>query len=132
MPKNPPQDKQTFAEKRAVSAYKRERNARRAVPRTLSSIMKDQGWMHGVRQVRGAQLEWLEWLRETLPEELRGSIVNVVQKGPELRVLAISAAWSARLRYALAVLDPQISERAPVIVKVIVRVAPAGRTDARR
>jgi hypothetical protein len=127
MPKNPPQDKQTFAEKRAVSAYKRERNARRAVPRTLSSIMKDQGWMHGVRQVRGAQLEWLEWLRETLPEELRGSIVNVVLKGQELTVLSSSAAWSARLRYALDALGPKLRERAPDIVKIRVRVTPAGR-----
>ena len=34
-------------------------------PRTLSGIMKDQGWMHGLQQVRGQQQEWLEWFRES-------------------------------------------------------------------
>jgi hypothetical protein len=127
MPKKPPQDKQTIAEKRGSSAYRRMRVARLAVPRTLSGIMKDQGWMHGVQQVRGQQQQWLEWFRESLPVELRGSIVNVVLKGKELTLLASSAAWSARLRYALDALGPKIKERAPDIVKIRVRVTPAGR-----
>jgi hypothetical protein len=127
MPKKPPQDKQTFAEKRGASAYKRVRATPLAVPRTVSGIMKDGGWIHGVQQIRAAQLEWLEWLRQTLPEELRGSIVNVVIKGQELTVLASSAAWSARLRYALDALAPKLKERAPDIVKIVVRVTPAGR-----
>ncbi len=89
--------------------------------------MKDQGWMHGVQQVRGQQQQWLEWFRESLPVELRGSIVNVVLKGKELTLLASSAAWSARLRYALDALGPKLKERAPDIVKIRVRVTPAGR-----
>ena len=94
--------------------------------------MKDRGWLGQFHQVRSQQQEWVEWLAAALPEELRGSIVNVVQRGPELRVLAISAAWSARLRYALTALAPQLKQRAPLIVKVTVRVAPAGRADAQR
>jgi hypothetical protein len=89
--------------------------------------MKDQGWLRGLGQIRDEQQQWLEWLRERLPEELRGSIVQVVHKGDELSVLASSALWSARLRYALEALNPELRQRAPNIVKVRVRVAPAGR-----
>ncbi len=64
--------------------------------------------MQSVQQVRSAQQEWLEWFREALPEELRGAIVNVVLKGKELTLLAPSAAWSARLRYALDALGPKL------------------------
>ena len=84
--------------------------------------------MHGLKQVRDQQQAWLEWLKEALPEELRGALVNVVQKREELTVLAVSAAWSARLRYALEALEGAIKERAPAIVKVKVKVAPAGRS----
>jgi hypothetical protein len=86
--------------------------------------MQDQGWISGLKELRGEQLEWVKWIEERLPEELRGSIVNVVHKGAELTVLAASAVWSARLRYALDALTPQLKERAPDIVKVRVRVSP--------
>jgi hypothetical protein len=89
--------------------------------------MKEQGWLHDLQQVRGQQQQWLEWFQQTVPEELRGSIVNVVHKGEELTVLAISASWSARLRYALEALMPKVRQRAPDIVKVTIRVSPAGR-----
>ena len=89
--------------------------------------MKDQGWLQGIAQVRGEQQQWLAWFEQALPEELRGAIVNVVRKKTELTVLAASAAWSARLRYALEALGVQIRERAPGIVKVRVRVMPSGK-----
>jgi hypothetical protein len=127
MPKNPPQDKKAMPKKASRPAYKRTRVAARAPPQTLARIMKDQGWLRGLGQIRDEQQQWLGWLRESLPEELRGSIVNVVRKGEELSVLASSALWSARLRYALEALRPKITQRAPDIVKVRVRVAPAGR-----
>jgi hypothetical protein len=93
----------------------------------MARIMKDQGWLQGLQQVRGRQQEWLEWFQENLPEELRGAIVNVVHKGDELTLLAASAVWSARLRYAIDALTPELKQRAPDIVKVRVRVTPAGR-----
>ena len=42
-------------------------------------------------------------------------------------LLASSAGWSARLRYALDALTPKLKQHAPHIVKVRVRVSPAGR-----
>ena len=88
--------------------------------------MKRQGWLQGLERVRGSQRAWLDWARSALPPELAGTLVNVVQKGPELTVLTVSAAWCARVRYAMAALEPQLRSHAPDIVKVIVRVAPAG------
>jgi len=127
MPKNPPQDKKTIAEKGSSPAYRRPRAARRVPAQTVAGIMQEKGWLQGLQQIRGQQQQWLQWFQETLPEELRGSIVNVVHKGEELTVLASSAAWSARLRYALEALRPKLKQRAPDIVKVTVRVSPAGR-----
>ncbi len=89
--------------------------------------MKKQGWLLGLQRELGAQREWREWLSEALPAELRGQLVQALQRGPELTVLAASAAWSARMRFALAELEPRIRERQPDIVKVRVRVAPAKR-----
>jgi hypothetical protein len=94
----------------------------------MGRIMQDQGWLQGLHQVRGVQQQWLEWFRESLPEELRDSLVNVVHKGEQLTLLAVSAAWSARLRYALDALMPKLKQRAPDIVKITVRVAPPGRS----
>lgn len=89
--------------------------------------MKKQGWLAGLQRVRGAQQAWLERVAGLLPQELRGSLVNVVQKGDQLTVLTISAAWSSRVRFALAALEPQLLAQSPDIVKVVVRVSPAGR-----
>ena len=89
--------------------------------------MKKQGWLQGLERELGSQQQWLEWLAAALPEELRGQLVHAVHRGRELIVLTSSAAWSARMRFALADLEERIRTRQPDIVKVTVRVAPAKR-----
>jgi Dna[CI] antecedent, DciA len=128
MPKKPPQNKKSIREKSSRTIAPFARRGKRSSPQSLGRIMQEQGWMQGLRQVRARQLDWVEWLRSVLPEELRAAVVNAVPRGPELVVLAVSAAWSARLRYALAALAPELKVRAPDIVKVAVRVAPAGQS----
>jgi hypothetical protein len=127
MPKKPPQDKKPLPEKRNKSAFGRPRARLRGPAQSLDSIMKKQGWLPGLERELGAQRQWLAWLTEALPAELRGQLVYAVQRGPELTVLAASAAWSARIRFALAELEPRIRAHQPDIVKVTVRVAPANR-----
>jgi len=93
--------------------------------------MKKQGWIAGLQRVRDEQQELLAQVSDALPEELRASLVGVAHKGGQLTVLASSAAWCSRVRYALAALDPQgVTGRAD-IVKMVVRVSPAGRARAR-
>jgi hypothetical protein len=132
MPKKPPQDKKSVLEKRSRSALRSTGTSSPNAAQSLGSIMKKQGWLRGLEREAGAQRQWLEWLGEALPAELRRQLVNVVQKGPELSVLTASAAWSARVRFALVGLEERIRARQPDIVKISVRVAPAGRTRATR
>jgi hypothetical protein len=127
MPKNPSQDKKSIPRKRAQRASEASAARFRAPPQGLDEIMKRQGWLQGLQRARGAQQAWLDWAREALPSELGDALINVVQRGQELTVLTVSAAWCARVRYAMAALEPQLMEHSPDIVKVIVRVAPAGR-----
>jgi hypothetical protein len=88
--------------------------------------MSAKGWLREINTAHNAQQDWLAWLRAELPEELRAAPVNVIPKGSELVVLAASAAWSSRLRYALAAMEAGIRAREPLISKVSVRVAPPG------
>jgi hypothetical protein len=127
MPKKAPQDKKPVPEKRSKSAFRGPGARLRRPAQRLDSIMKKQGWLQDLERKLGAQRQWLDWLTETLPAELGGQLVYAVQKGPELTVLTTSAAWSARVRFALAELEPQIHARQPDIVKITVRVAPANR-----
>src|SRR5258706_6996131 len=127
MPKKPPQAKKSLPEKRTKSELGRPVIGWRGAAQSLDSIMKKRGWLTGLEREVGAQRQWLAWLTEALPAELRDQLVYAVQRGPELTVLAASAAWSARLRFALAELEPRIRAHHPDIVKVTVRVAPANR-----
>lgn len=83
--------------------------------------------MRSLAAAHNAQQDWLSWLQAQLPAELRAAAVNVIPKGRELVVMSRSAAWSSRLRYALAAVEPQIRERSPGITRLIVRVAPPQR-----
>jgi hypothetical protein len=89
--------------------------------------MKKQGWIAGLQRVRADQQDWLARVSELLPEELRGSLVSVSHRQGQLTILTSSAAWSSRVRYALAAVEPQLLAGQPDIVKVLVRVSPAGR-----
>ena len=131
MPKNPTQDKKTN-EKRGGPAYRRARKLVRTPTQSVAGIMKEHGWMQSLKQIRTQQHEWLEWFRARLPDELGGQIVNVVRNGEELTLLATSAAWSARLRFALDPIMETLQERAPDIVKVRVRVIPQSAVSEKK
>jgi hypothetical protein len=67
---------------------------------------------------------WNEWLSERLPAEIRTRISGVVERQGALVIFAESAAWSARLRYLIEELAPQIRAAAAGISEVVVRVRP--------
>ena len=129
MPKTPPQDKKSIPKKRTRAASRFGGARSRVAPQSLGGIMQSGGWLQALQQTRATQQGWLDWLRAALPDELRAAVINVVRKGDELTVLAASASWSARLRFAVAALVPQVEARAPEITAVKVRVAPAGRRE---
>ncbi len=70
------------------------------------------------------ETQWRDWLTKELPLELCQHVSGVVEREGNLLVFAISAAWSARLRYALQALEPKIRDLRSDIQKVTVRVLP--------
>jgi hypothetical protein len=69
---------------------------------------------------------WEKWLSERLPPEIRSRVTGVTEQQGRLTVFAVSAVWSARLRYAVAELEPAIRSARPGVTDVAVRVLPRG------
>jgi hypothetical protein len=67
---------------------------------------------------------WSGWLCRKLPTELAPHVVGVVERGERLVIYASSPAWSARLRYAISELEPQLRAAAPALISIAVRVQP--------
>jgi len=67
---------------------------------------------------------WNGWLQAHLPAPLCARVSGVALRGGRLVVFAESAAWSARLRFALVELEPDIRTAAPQLDSIAVRVRP--------
>ena len=90
--------------------------------------MSKQGLLAGLRQAQAARDDWLGWLRARLPEDLAGAATEAIPKGDELIVMARSAAWGSRLRYALAGLEGELAAEGQSPKRFAVKVSPAGRS----
>jgi hypothetical protein len=67
---------------------------------------------------------WNDWLSERLPAELRPRICGVSERNGTLVIFGESAAWSARLRYAVVELEPAMRAADPQLANIEVRVLP--------
>jgi predicted nucleic acid-binding Zn ribbon protein len=76
---------------------------------------------------RGKQ-SLLDWLKGRLGTELAIHALAAEMKADTLIVAADTAAWSTRLRYAMAALQPQVSAQWPKITACQVRVRPSRRS----
>jgi hypothetical protein len=72
------------------------------------------------------QYFWSCWLSEHLPPELRPKVSGVSESSGTLVIFAETAAWSARLRYAVLELEPEIRAADPALIEIKVRVLPRG------
>ena len=70
------------------------------------------------------QAFWRSWLEAHLPGEIVQRLSGVVQRQGTLVIFAESSAWSARLRYAIQEIEPQIRACVPEIAQITVRVLP--------
>ena len=77
-----------------------------------------------VAEARQAPRHWREWLEKKLPDGLDAHVTGVVERDTQLTIFAESAAWSARLRFAMAELEAQIRLENAAIQKVLVKVMP--------
>ena len=78
------------------------------------------------------QAFWRPWLASHLPPELPPRVTGITERDGNLVVFADSPAWSARLRYALQELEPQLRGAAPHINEVRVRVLPSRTASSKR
>jgi len=67
---------------------------------------------------------WSEWLSGKLPAQLRVRISGVAEREGTLVIFAESAAWSARLRYAVLELEREIRTADRSLTGIEVRVLP--------
>lgn len=75
---------------------------------------------------------WREFLAQRLPAELAAQVTQVVERDGALSVYAASAAWSARLRFAIAEHWPAARQAAPGLKRWSVRVQPAAASTGAR
>jgi hypothetical protein len=67
---------------------------------------------------------WNDWLDAHISAEIRTRISGVAERNGTLLIFAESAAWSARLRYAVLELEREIRAAAPELAAIKVRVRP--------
>jgi len=69
---------------------------------------------------------WEKWLAAHLPVELRAHLSGLAEQNDTLTLFASSAAWSARLRFAVAALETDMRSARPTLRRVEVKVLPRG------
>lgn len=82
----------------------------------------------GIAQFADAQDKWLSRLRETLDPALLERVTGTGFDAGILTVYVESAAWSARLRYALAEALPALRAKDETLKSVGVRLRPRAAT----
>ena len=79
-----------------------------------------------ITQQAARQNFWSEWLSAHLPAEISPRISGVSEREGTLVIFAENAAWSARLRYAVLELEPDMRATNPGLNRIQVRVLPRG------
>jgi hypothetical protein len=67
---------------------------------------------------------WRAWLAVHLPPEACAHVSGVVERHDTLVIFTSSAAWSARVRFAVAEIEAALKRAHPAIAEVDVRVLP--------
>ncbi|MCU0760737.1 MAG: DUF721 domain-containing protein [Steroidobacteraceae bacterium] len=119
MPKRPTRDKNFRPRSETPRAY-----GKRA-PFIVKDLLAKAGiTSKGIAQFADQQDKWLKRLRERLDPALCERITGTGFEAGTLTVYVESAAWSARLRYALAEALPALRETDAALAAVSVRLRP--------
>ena len=125
MPKKTPRDKRGRASVRSrAGARSRSAASVHSVKDLLSRFAPA---LTRVTEKAEKQDFWSGWLASQLPAELSSRISGVTEREGTVVVFAESAAWSARLRFALLELEPAARAAAPGFAGLEVRVLPRSR-----
>jgi hypothetical protein len=99
----------------------------RSVPRSVKELLGRR--FPALARLSGEaaqQDEWSAWLSAHLTPQIGPRVSGVHERDSVLVVFAESAAWSARLRFALLELEPALRQEHPRITATEVRVLPRG------
>jgi hypothetical protein len=120
MPNKPPRNKAR------TSHFRQKTRGRSRVGHSVKGLLAGTGSAVFARisVQKTAADAWRTWLEERLPGELSGRISGVVERDGALTVFTESAAWSARLRFALAELSPEVEAKDSRVTRVVVKVLP--------
>ncbi len=111
-----------LAARRERSRTARPRAPARSVGQALDNLLQRQPGL-AARAIQATENNALiDVLRTLLPADLAAHALAAQQQRGHLLVTADSAAWSGRLRYALAAVLPQLQQRWPDISVVRLRV----------
>src|SRR5262245_41592440 len=98
-------------------------------PRSVKDLLKHApAVLAPISQKVGRQHDWRQWLEKRLPPPIGARLTGVVERDEVLVIFTESAAWSVRMRYAVADIEPELKQSFPGIVRIAVRVMPRSRT----
>ncbi len=120
MPNKPRRDKRGGTRKSSTSVSKPLRR-----PDSVKDVLRRvTPTLTRVSDQAARQNFWKQWLSQHLPSELAPRLSGVVERDNTLVIFAESAAWSARLRYVIQELEPEIKRARPTIQQLSIRVMP--------
>ena len=90
-------------------------------PKSINELLSKSSVLRELGHSFAPQEDWLDWLRKKLPEALALHLKAVELKPGALAVYTDSANWSARVRYALAEFEADITVRHGAALKISVR-----------
>jgi len=101
-------------------------------PREIKDLLSRSGLAQAAKKFEGQQRDWRDFFAEKLEPALLEAIVHYVERDGTLTLQASSAAWAARLRFALPTFSDQAKAFRPTVKKIVVKVQPvAAKTGAR-
>jgi hypothetical protein len=124
MPKKPQRDKRGKPPMRSRAGVKS--NARPRLHSVKDLLGRQFPSLRRLTDEAARQDFWSAWLSQQLTPELRERITGVHEREGVLVVFAESAAWSARLRFALLELQAALPDALPAVTAIDVRVLPRG------
>jgi hypothetical protein len=111
-----------LAPRRGMGSKPRSRGPARSVGQALDALLQRQPQLAARVLQDTDKNELIDAVRALLPPDLASHALAARQQRTQLLVTADSAAWSGRLRYALAAALPGLQKRWPDISAVRLRV----------
>jgi hypothetical protein len=94
-------------------------------PVAMGTLLQKLPLARAAKEARNGE-DWPEWLAARLPAGLGSRVTAVVRRDKHLVLFTASAAWCARLRFAVADLEGAIRERDSSVERIDIRVLPRG------